>query len=702
MWSRYLHGSSEDGTRVVRITTVHRSTDSLSLYYCSHSRALSNFSLSFSHTLENKRRISYKKTMTKNNTRSNPFAKYAANATSSRSNQMSDNNGWLSTKKRGRDDEQIALDSQKALEAKRKRSQTARKVSTRSNQETISSRHSKTRKKKGTGKHKLKRKNIQEEEEEEEEENSFIASDESEIEIEDSEDEEEFIIESNAEDEEDDDEDNVDFLQEEIDDSEDDEEEEGGVNYREQVTRGLIKTNDKAGNRNRGNNNAIIGKESRYEKQQTVRRKKHKVSSQTSVIHLNTSDDDVDDDDDAYFGGSSHHISTDKSSLFSSKAKAKSYILTELDTSCENSPDKETKNNTKQNDMKSSTVSKFFQKNKVHAGDVNDLSSPQLFRVKRKNKASVHSLLSDSDSDDIPKSNNDKILKGVNKSRLDEKVTCVNKGLCDTDDEDDEFLEAIALSKAMEESRKQEEKRLRNLSKQSDSLSDNDDANSDQDNDEDNIDEAEEYVDEKEIEASNVLAAANNLCSRIVSTMASWFNGSKADITDALIVDGAIALSTVNKNQNTLGSSDRSVCDMTNHIQKWISQQEMERVCPKISLKDYQLIGVNWLALLHSLTFELPDKHSNLNTKTKRKGGNGRNVNGVLADEMGLGKTAQTIAFLAWLKYRRSDMGIINVDDSDDSYEQNYKPHLIVVPASVLENWQREFEKFCPSMNVVK
>jgi Superfamily II DNA/RNA helicases, SNF2 family len=642
--------------------------------------------------------------MTKNNTRSNPFAKYAANSTSNRSNQMSDNDGWLSTKKRGRDDEQIALDSQKALEEKRKRSQTARKVSTRTNQETISSQHSKSRMKKGTGKHKLKRKNIQEEEEEE---NSFIASDESEIEVEDSEDEEEFIIESNAEDEEDDDEDNVEILQDEIEDSEDndaeeeEEEEEEVENYGEQVSRGLLKTNDKAGNRSRGNN-AIIGKESRYDKRQTVRRKKHKVSSQTSVIHLNTSDDDDDDDDDVYFGGSSHHISTDKSSLFSSKAKAKSYILTELDTSCENSPNKEIKNNTKQNDMNSSTVSKFFQNNKVHASDVNDLSSPQLFRVKRKNKASVHSLLSDSDSDDIPKSHNDKIFEGANKTRLDEKVTCVNKGLCDTDDEDDEFLEAIALSKAMEESRKQEEKRLMNLSKKSDSLSDNDDANSDQDNDEDNIDETDEYVDEKEIEASNVLAAANNLCSCIVSTMASWFNGSKADITGALIVDGAIALSTVNKNQSTIGSSDRSVCGMTNHIQKWISQQEMERVCPKILLKDYQLIGVNWLALLHSLTFELPDKHSNLNTRTKRKGGNGRNVNGVLADEMGLGKTAQTIAFLAWLKYRKSDMGIINVDDSDDSVEQNYKPHLIVVPASVLENWQREFEKFCPSMNVVK
>mmetsp|Transcript_4237 Transcript_4237/g.9611 ORF Transcript_4237/g.9611 Transcript_4237/m.9611 type:complete len:585 (-) Transcript_4237:488-2242(-) len=65
------------------------------------------------------------------------------------------------------------------------------------------------------------------------------------------------------------------------------------------------------------------------------------------------------------------------------------------------------------------------------------------------------------------------------------------------------------------------------------------------------------------------------------------------------------------------------------------------------------------------------------------------NVNGILADEMGLGKTVQTIAFLKWLNHQNKS--------SNDQ-----RPHLIVVPASVLSNWMNEFKKFAPDMIVVK
>lgn len=52
--------------------------------------------------------------------------------------------------------------------------------------------------------------------------------------------------------------------------------------------------------------------------------------------------------------------------------------------------------------------------------------------------------------------------------------------------------------------------------------------------------------------------------------------------------------------------------------------------------------------------------------------------------DMGLGKTCQVVAFLAHL------------------LEKGIKgPHLIVVPASTLENWLREFEIFCPLLKVV-
>ncbi|XP_071800624.1 SWI/SNF-related matrix-associated actin-dependent regulator of chromatin subfamily A containing DEAD/H box 1B-like isoform X2 [Asterias amurensis] len=81
----------------------------------------------------------------------------------------------------------------------------------------------------------------------------------------------------------------------------------------------------------------------------------------------------------------------------------------------------------------------------------------------------------------------------------------------------------------------------------------------------------------------------------------------------------------------------------------------------KLVLKPYQVVGLNWLALMHR-----------------------QEVNGILADEMGLGKTVQTIAFLAYLM-EQGDGG----------------PHLIVVPSSTLENWARELHTWCPALEVI-
>ncbi|CAM9586543.1 unnamed protein product [Lampetra fluviatilis] len=82
---------------------------------------------------------------------------------------------------------------------------------------------------------------------------------------------------------------------------------------------------------------------------------------------------------------------------------------------------------------------------------------------------------------------------------------------------------------------------------------------------------------------------------------------------------------------------------------------------PACKMKSYQLVGLNWLALLHK-----------------------QDVNGILADEMGLGKTVQAISFLAHLVER---------GEKD--------PHVIVVPSSTLDNWTRELEKWCPDLKVL-
>ncbi len=57
---------------------------------------------------------------------------------------------------------------------------------------------------------------------------------------------------------------------------------------------------------------------------------------------------------------------------------------------------------------------------------------------------------------------------------------------------------------------------------------------------------------------------------------------------------------------------------------------------------------------------------------------------GILADEMGLGKTIQTLSFI--------------------QHMVNYKhegPNLIIVPTSVLPNWEREAEKFVPNLKLL-
>ena len=52
----------------------------------------------------------------------------------------------------------------------------------------------------------------------------------------------------------------------------------------------------------------------------------------------------------------------------------------------------------------------------------------------------------------------------------------------------------------------------------------------------------------------------------------------------------------------------------------------------KHSLREYQHVGLDWLATMHE-----------------------KKLNGILADEMGLGKTIQTIALLAHLACEKGD-----------------------------------------------
>ena len=78
-------------------------------------------------------------------------------------------------------------------------------------------------------------------------------------------------------------------------------------------------------------------------------------------------------------------------------------------------------------------------------------------------------------------------------------------------------------------------------------------------------------------------------------------------------------------------------------------------------LRDYQKAGYDWLHFLHDYGF-----------------------GGILADDMGLGKTVQVLVLLLSLR------------ESGDARAAD----LIVVPRSLLVNWQREAERFAPTLRV--
>ena len=75
-------------------------------------------------------------------------------------------------------------------------------------------------------------------------------------------------------------------------------------------------------------------------------------------------------------------------------------------------------------------------------------------------------------------------------------------------------------------------------------------------------------------------------------------------------------------------------------------------------LRDYQELGVKWLSMLNHYGF-----------------------GGILADDMGLGKTLQTIAFLT-------------------AVLRGSKNALILAPSSLVYNWQDEFGKFAPDLDI--
>ena len=103
---------------------------------------------------------------------------------------------------------------------------------------------------------------------------------------------------------------------------------------------------------------------------------------------------------------------------------------------------------------------------------------------------------------------------------------------------------------------------------------------------------------------------------------------------------------------------DKRIDQLQKKIKKSMAQMPDTPKTLKAELRDYQTDGYQWIT---------------------RMTGWGAGV--CLADDMGLGKTVQTIAFML----HTADLG----------------PALVAAPASVVLNWQRELQRFAPSLHVM-
>lgn len=102
-------------------------------------------------------------------------------------------------------------------------------------------------------------------------------------------------------------------------------------------------------------------------------------------------------------------------------------------------------------------------------------------------------------------------------------------------------------------------------------------------------------------------------------------------------------------------------------IQTMQTPEDYESQVPeslRSTLRDYQKTGFKWLKMLSSYGF-----------------------GGILADDMGLGKTLQVLAF------------ILSEKEKATAASQAPGLNLIVVPTSLIYNWQAEIERFAPELH---
>ena len=129
---------------------------------------------------------------------------------------------------------------------------------------------------------------------------------------------------------------------------------------------------------------------------------------------------------------------------------------------------------------------------------------------------------------------------------------------------------------------------------------------------------------------------------------------------------------------------ESSVCEKSEQFYTSViaPQEKPEGLCA--SLRNYQQEGYNWMYHLYT-----------------------NKLGGCLADDMGLGKTIQALTLLLKLKrkeatqpfFRHKKSGQLSLFVPDESPDDQHQPaSMIVLPVSLVHNWEKEIHKFAPSL----
>ena len=132
----------------------------------------------------------------------------------------------------------------------------------------------------------------------------------------------------------------------------------------------------------------------------------------------------------------------------------------------------------------------------------------------------------------------------------------------------------------------------------------------------------------------------------------------------------SLTLSRLDAMRTTASIGEGAVWEGAQHLREMVQRLSGRAEMPQVavprsvqaSLRPYQQQGLNWLQFLRE-----------------------HGLAGILADDMGLGKTLQTLAHIQVEK----DAGRLT------------HPALIIAPVSLMGNWRKEAERFCPGLRTL-